>query len=392
MMDVMVTGPSLDDPGGVANYYRAVLPVLARREWAAVTYVPIGSGGAARAPVRFVRDQWRVHRELRGWRPQLVHVNPSLNFKSFVRDGLLIHQAKRRGLPVLVFFRGWSESFAAKVQTRWLPFFRSTYGRADAFIVLASAFERRLRAWGIDAPIHRQFTVVDESLLEGLDLAARAAEVAAAEPVRVLFMSRVLESKGVFDILDAMQQLLARGRELSLTVAGSGEALERLRATVLANDALRSRVNFVGYVVDDQKRSVLQHHHVFCLPTYYGEGLPNAVLEAMASGLAVVTSPTGGLADLFADEGKGLLVRSRDPAHLAAGLDELLSDRERLGVMVLNGQTYARDHFLAGTVAEGLEAVYAQVLSARVNREEKGLVGVLQSNGQRTARAPGTRE
>jgi glycosyltransferase involved in cell wall biosynthesis len=363
MMNVMITGPSLDDPGGVANYYRAVLPVLARGGRVAAGYVAIGSGGG-QGVTRFVRDQWRVHRELASRQPQLVHVNPSLNFKSFVRDGLLIRQAKMRGLPVLVFFRGWSDDFAATEETRWRTFFRLTYGRADAFIVLASAFERRLRAWGVGAPIHLHTTVVDESLISGHDVETRAAEVASADPLRILFMSRVVESKGVFDILDALQRLLARGRQLSLTVAGSGEALDRVRAVVMAQEELRRRVEFTGYVSGEQKRNVLQRHHIFCLPTYHGEGLPNAVLEALASGMGVVTSPAGGLADLFADQRMGLLVRPRDPEHLAARLDELLSDRKRLEGMAAFGQAYARDHFLAGTVAEALTSVYAQVLSA----------------------------
>ncbi|HEX5513018.1 MAG TPA: hypothetical protein VFY81_01350, partial [Gammaproteobacteria bacterium] len=60
MINVMITGPSLDDPGGVANYYRAVLPVLARGGRVAADYVAIGSGGGGQGATRFVRDQWRV--------------------------------------------------------------------------------------------------------------------------------------------------------------------------------------------------------------------------------------------------------------------------------------------------------------------------------------------
>jgi len=73
---------------------------------------------------------------------KLVHVNPSLDIKSFIRDGLLIQQAKKNGTPVIVFFRGWDKKFAQKIQSFFLPLFRFFYGKSDAFIVLASDFKK----------------------------------------------------------------------------------------------------------------------------------------------------------------------------------------------------------------------------------------------------------
>src|SRR5690554_78220 len=139
-MRVLITGPALDDPGGVANYYRTVLPVLRQDGRLNVDYLPIGRGGGGPALLRFLRDQRRLRQRLAETSPDLLHVNPSLNPKSFIRDGLFIRQAKRGGVPVVVFFRGWDEAFADRIDGRWLSFFRHTYGRADAFVVLASAF------------------------------------------------------------------------------------------------------------------------------------------------------------------------------------------------------------------------------------------------------------
>ncbi len=107
---VLITGPSLRDQGGVANYYNAVLPWLPGNGIEA-EYVEIGSTHAGKRARLILRDQVRVWRAAGRLQPDIVQVNPSLDIRSFLRDGLFLLLARLRGRPVLVFFRGAAGSF-----------------------------------------------------------------------------------------------------------------------------------------------------------------------------------------------------------------------------------------------------------------------------------------
>jgi hypothetical protein len=90
---VMLTGPALRDLGGVASYYNAVLPGLKRSDEFDIDYLEIGSTFGQGSRLYFLKDQIKVWKLLRSDAPDILHVNASLNFSSFIRDGLIIWQA-----------------------------------------------------------------------------------------------------------------------------------------------------------------------------------------------------------------------------------------------------------------------------------------------------------
>jgi glycosyltransferase involved in cell wall biosynthesis len=61
------------------------------------------------------------------------------------------------------------------------------------------------------------------------------------------------------------------------------------------------------------KKELLMSHHLLCFPTQYGEGMPNSMLEAMASGMAVMTCPIGGIRDFFEEPEMGVLLKNVEP-------------------------------------------------------------------------------
>ena len=141
---ILITLPSLNDIGGVASFYNSLLPHLNNTKYSIAT-LEIGSTKGRNNPFYSFSDQIRFGMFLKNFRPDIVHINPSLNFKSFFRDGLFIYQAKQKKLPVIVFFRGWLKSFESILYKRFFGFFRRTYARADSFIVLAKEFKKKLQ-------------------------------------------------------------------------------------------------------------------------------------------------------------------------------------------------------------------------------------------------------
>ena len=191
---ISLTLPDLKDPGGVANFYNCILPHLGNEKYT-LKFLEIGSTKGGGGRFYWLNDQLRLKKAFKD-RPALVHVNPSLNLKSFIRDGLFVWQAKQKGLPVLIFFHGWGHEFAELVEKKLPWFFKKTFGQADAFIVFASEFEQKLQRWEITAPIYRGSTAVDDKLLADFDLKTKLDRFAIAHETNVLFFASLRACKG----------------------------------------------------------------------------------------------------------------------------------------------------------------------------------------------------
>jgi len=360
-MKVLVVGPGLNDPGGVANYYNAVFPRLQGGDIEA-HYMEIGSTHGANTRFHLLLDQLRFWKSLGRLRPDVVHLNPSLDLKSYLRDGLFVIQAKLRGRRVLIFFRGWQEPFERQVSARLRWFFSASFKRADRFIVLARHFSDCLHDWGVTVPVELATTTVADELLDGFSISEKLAELGRAADIRLLYLARLEPEKGILLLLDAVRILLGNRVRLTLTIAGDGPAMEEVRSRVERTEVLRDRVNIAGYVRSRDKAQLFTSHHVFCFPTTYGEGMPNSVLEAMAFGMPVITCPVGGLADMFVDGAMGKLLQTPSQAALADAITGLVSDRDGMIRMAEYNFRYAQEHFLASIVAERLRTCYRTML------------------------------
>lgn len=366
-MKVLVVGPDRQDPGGVANYYNAVFPKISDD---AVTahYLEIGSTRGHGRGLHIVLDQIRFWLAIGRINPDLIHLNPSLDIKSFLRDGLFIFLAKLRRKPVLVFFRGWQQPFEKTVAGRLNWFFRLTYARASGFVVLANAFANRLREWGITTPVYLGNTAVDNELLDGFAIAPKTETLGQLPVIRLLYLARLEKEKGVLQLLDAVRILLERELPVTLTIAGDGPMMNEVQQEVAKLGRHRDKVNIIGYVRGQAKIETLSEHHVYCFPTQYGEGMPNSVLEAMAFGMAVVTCPVGGIADFFDASHMGALIETPDPEPLAKTIATLVADRQQLLDVAQFNYIFAQQNFLASSAAKFLRTCYHEIFDPVVIR------------------------
>ena len=144
----------------------------------------------------------------------------------------------------------------------------------------------------------------------------------AAKEIDIVSVTRIERYKGVFDLLEAVALLVPERPSLRCVIVGDGSersALER-RCRELR---LESVVSMVGYRTD--VNDLLRASRIFVLPSHE-EGLPNAVMEAMACGLPVVATAVGGTTELVVDRSTGRLTPVRDPDQLAKGLRSYLAD------------------------------------------------------------------
>lgn len=355
-MKVLICTANLEKSGGVGQLFQA----LKGKFDVDVEYFIVGSRASQDKflgkPLRIVGDFIRFAFEIIRRRYDVVHVNPSMNFKAVMRDGTLLLIAKAFRCKVIVFFHGWDRGFSETVVRRFLPAFRAVFSKADAFVVLASSFKRQLIKMGISNPIYLAKTTVEDDLLSQIsEFSVRAKHRNAKNPLTVLFLSRIERAKGIYEALDAFSVLRRRRPNARMDIVGDGTEL----ASVMEYVGLKEihGVRFYGHLCGPAKYERLREADVYLLPTY-SEGMPISVLEAMAAGVPVVTRPVGGLPDFFQNGRMGFLSESLEPEVLAGFLERLFANARLREEIALHSFRFARREFTADLVAQQLSTLY----------------------------------
>lgn len=205
----------------------------------------------------------------------------------------------------------------------------------------------------------------------------------AAAPIRILYHGRVDRRKGALDFIEALALLRDRAVPFAATVSGIGPDLEPTRALAHVR-GLSERVRFTGYAAYDAAPLVYHGQDVFASPTY-AEGFSNTVLEAMASGLPIVSCRAVGVMDCLRHGENGLLVEPGDVAGQAACLARLAAEpalRRRLAATAL---AECRQTYSWTPVAAQIMGIYAAVRGAA---PPAGYVAILPRSECRYRAAP----
>jgi colanic acid/amylovoran biosynthesis glycosyltransferase len=168
----------------------------------------------------------------------------------------------------------------------------------------------------------------------------------ASGALRVLVVGRLVSEKGYSLLLEALADVVARGRDVTLEIVGEGPAGEALRARAGAL-GVAERVQWLGAVGQDEIRRHYEEADAFCLPSF-AEGVPVVLMEAMAMQLPVVATRIAGIPELIDDGVSGLLVAPARAGELADALDQLAASPELRGQLGRAG----REAVMAGYDAE----------------------------------------
>lgn len=182
-----------------------------------------------------------------------------------------------------------------------------------------------------------------------------------ADALWLATLGRLAEQKAYGVLLEALARLPAGTPDWRLALLGDGPLRGELEARAEAL-GLAGRVVFAGF--RDDAAALLPAFDGVVFSSHF-EGLPIALLEAMAAGKPVVSTAVGGIPAALEDEREALLVPPRDPAALAAGLARLLADgalRDRLGAAAR--RRYLRE-FHADAMTRSYEEVYRRAYAAR---------------------------
>ena len=180
-------------------------------------------------------------------------------------------------------------------------------------------------------------------------------------PLRVCFAGLLMGSKGAHTLVQALILLHQRGFHLQAHLAGGNfqAGYREQLAQLLQQAGLDGLVTFVGQLTRAQLARFFCLHHVCVFPSIYPEAFGIVGAEAMASGLALVSSGVGGAGELFEDGHSGLRFEAGNSAHLAEVLARLMLDPALLQRIAQTGQQRARALFSVEHSARQLGALFS---------------------------------
>lgn len=358
MAKVLFVGPDLNEVGGVSFYCSAILAGYPGE----IEYFsfPINMRNK---PLLFVSVLMTFGRTLLKNSNMIVHLNTSLNTNAIIRDSLFLLISILLKNKVVVFIHGWEESFARSLFGFRRFFFKLFFDRADVLIVLAEQFKHALQNLGLNTKFVVETTCYPPDLQRSTPFSIPMFWESCSGP-NVLFLSRIVKEKGIFELFEACLLLRAEFPSLSLYVAGDGPDLLDFRNYVEARDG--GFVVFCGSVSGKIKNNFFDTAHLFCLPTYYGEGLPVTILEALFFGLPVITTKVGGIAGILSDGVHGFFVKPGDVNDLAEKIRTVLCDRNLFERISKDNAEYAK-RFSPEIVASRLALLHNELIHHRGN-------------------------
>ena len=285
----------------------------------------------------------------------LVHLNTSLN-AAYWRDLAHLLAAKLCGARVVYQVHGGALPAAFLGKGFFQSFLRATLRLPDAIVVLAECELSAYRAFVPGQTIALIPNGIDCGPYGELALARKENE----GPLRLLYFGRLDREKGLFEALEGLRLARAQDVAASLVIAGAGPAGERLKRHA-AEIGLARDVTFAPPAFGAEKLRLLGAADAFVLPSY-AEGLPYALLEAMAAGAPPIATAVGAIPDVVTHGVHGLLVGQRNPAAIARAITAL-SDRARLARMSAAARRRIETSFSATQVADRFGALYGRVSS-----------------------------
>ena len=304
--------------------------------------VGIGANGAVSNLSAFPEGPVSLRRELRAGKFDVVHVHEPLA-PLIGWDAMVF-----RGAPVVGTFHAYStKAFPNHLST--LLGARRRFNQLSARIAVSEAAAWTGRRW-----FGGDYTIVPN----GVDLgAAPRGPRAPSEQLRLLFVGRAEERKGLPVLLSAFQALVEHVPSRLTVVGADPEEISRR----VADPELMSHIDVLGKVSDRVLWRTLGEADLLCAPSLAGESFGMVLIEAMAAGTPVIASAIAGYSDVVTNGTDGILVPPADPQALAEELQLLAHEPERLVAMGEAGRRSA-ERYAWPRIAEEVTEVYDRAM------------------------------
>jgi glycosyltransferase involved in cell wall biosynthesis len=349
---VLLVGPSIEKtPGGMAEVLRSIINSPYLRERFRILYISTHEEGSKlRKTSVFLKAIINFLRRLP--KANIIHLHAAEG-ASFLRKSSLLFLSKLMGKRTILHLHpAYFSQFVSSIPAFFKRGFVLTLEKSDIVFVLSLEWKRELEKFSnnINLKVFYNWVKIPQ-------------ENEVVKRKQVLFLGRIGERKGTYVLVDAIPEVIKDYPECQFVFAGDGE-IENLKKLV-EEKGINSNVKIIGWVKGREKERVLSESLIFVLPSF-AEGLPVAILEAMAHRLPIIATPVGAIPEVIEEGENGILVEPGDNFALSQAIKKLLADeklRERMG---RNNVEKIRREFAIERRMKELGFIYDSLLKRRV--------------------------
>lgn len=288
----------------------------------------------------YVRFGW----ELLFHTPDIVHIHSSFG-PSFYRKMPFIYMAKWKGIKLVNHIHGAEfGEFYINASEKKKKLIQKVYTKCDVLVVLSAEWKEKIGQ------------IVSKSKIQIIENYCQIPKLqTGVRKKQILFLGEIGERKGCFDIPDIYKRIVDVVGNIPLIMAGDGE-VECVKE-MLKEKAVLENVSFPGWIRGETKEKLLQESSFFLFPSY-NEGMPMAVLEAMAYGMGIVTSNVGGIPKLIDDGVSGYICTPGEIGDISEKMIRLILQEEHLKECGANARKKAIEQYSFESHVEKLTKLY----------------------------------
>lgn len=275
-----------------------------------------------------LKNIFKLFKMLRRKKPELVYIPVASNFLPYLRDGLFIlttsYFSKAKIVIHLHEGKYFREGFYNNSNFLVRKFIKYSLEKVDTAIVLSDSLK------GIFKGLVSNIEICPNGIIDEYNFNRK--EIIAGDKLTISFLGNLFESKGVIEVLNAAKIILQKYSNVEFQLAGAWSDKEpdtKIKAeNVLKDISLKEKIKFEGVVTGKKKKDFLRQTDILVFPTWYKhEGFPLVILEAMSSGIAVIsTKDTGAIPDIVDDGKTGLLVERKNVLQITNALIKLIEN------------------------------------------------------------------
>ncbi len=347
--------PQRDVQGGIASVTSGYYGSRLETDFDVIYVESYRDGSKWQKLVKALGAYRQFRKVIRDEKPDLVHIHSSFG-PSFYRKMPFILMAERAGIPVVNHIHGSAmEQFYTNAGERKQKLVQKIYGKCACIITLTPHWQKIIQDIAKKTKV---VTVPNYSILHD-ETALPAARDQRFAKKQILFLGKIDEAKGVYEVPAVMEQVCGEFPEAVFYLAGSGD-LDGVRERT--PEKRRKKLVLPGWIVGEEKEQALRESTVFFLPSHM-EAMPVSALDAMGFGLPVVSTNAGGIPDVVSDGVNGMLTPVGDTQKMAEAILSLFRDRLLWEKMSDESLNIVRRRFSLDAHISSLESIYEEALS-----------------------------
>lgn len=361
--NLLLLGPHFNCEGGVADFCNILYKSFSSTFY--VDYLETGANSNNESLVKrlynLIYNAYKLVKRLKNNNYHIVQLNPSFKIYSLLRDSLylfIISQVSYK-TDIAVFFHGWNSKLAEKIanSSPCKKLFVSIYKRSSIIFVLYNKCKKQLIDIGIDPQKIKVMKTFYKRVCK-----EQCKEKDKDDKINILFMSRFVKGKGVETSIEVAKFLVDNGyKNFRLTLAGDGPLLP-LAKDYVKKYGLDDYVNIPGYVKGKEKIDLLNKSDIFILPTWLQEGCPISIIEAMGSGLAVISTSVGSIPEIIKNGEDGFVCDSKNPLDFCYIVKMLLDNEELMKKVQISAKKKAEENFEINSFMKKFEDDYLSLI------------------------------